>query len=147
MEIHTVGPLVPESSPFEVEIAIAKLKRYRSLGNDQILAELIQAGGETLCSEINKFINPTWTPLRSRRSLLLYQFTRVVRLTSNYQGISLCSTSHKILSNILLSRLSPCIDEIIGDYLCRFQYNRSATDQIFLHLSHIGKKWGFLWTW
>jgi hypothetical protein len=35
---------------------------------------------------------------------------------SNYRGISLLSTSNKILSNILLSRLSPYIDEIIGDH-------------------------------
>jgi hypothetical protein len=33
---------------------------------------------------------------------------------SNYRGISLLSTSYKILSNILLSRLSPYTDEIIG---------------------------------
>jgi hypothetical protein len=28
IEIHTAEPLVPDPSPFEVEIAIAKLKRY-----------------------------------------------------------------------------------------------------------------------
>jgi hypothetical protein len=37
-------------SPFEVEITIAKSKKYKSPGSDQILAELIQAGGETLQS-------------------------------------------------------------------------------------------------
>jgi hypothetical protein len=35
---------------------------------------------------------------------------------SNYRGTSLLSTSYKMLSNILLSRLSPYIDEIIGDH-------------------------------
>jgi hypothetical protein len=35
---------------------------------------------------------------------------------NNYRGISLLSTSYKILSSILLSRLSPYIDEIIGDH-------------------------------
>jgi hypothetical protein len=39
---------------------------------------------------------------------------------SNYRGISLLSTSYKILSNILLSRLGPYIDEIIGDHQCGF---------------------------
>jgi hypothetical protein len=33
----------------------------------------------------------------------------------NYWGISLLSTSYKILSNILLARLTPYADEIIGD--------------------------------
>jgi hypothetical protein len=33
---------------------------------------------------------------------------------SNYQGISLLSTSYKILSDILLSRLTSYANEIIG---------------------------------
>jgi hypothetical protein len=40
-----------------VEIAIAKLKKYKSPGSDQIPAELIQAGGEILLSAILKLIN------------------------------------------------------------------------------------------
>jgi hypothetical protein len=50
---------------------------------------------------------------------------------SNYRGISLLSTSYKILSNILLARLMPYADEIIGDHQCGFRCNRSTTDQIF----------------
>jgi hypothetical protein len=36
-----------------------------------------------------------------------------------------------MLSNILLSRLSPYVEEIVGDHQLGFQYNRSTTDQIF----------------
>jgi hypothetical protein len=54
---NTVEPLVPEPSPFEVEIAIAKLKKYKSPRSGQILAELIQARGEILWSEIHKLNN------------------------------------------------------------------------------------------
>jgi hypothetical protein len=35
-------------------------------------------------------------------------------------GISLLSTSYKILSNILLSQLSPYIDDIFGHHQCGF---------------------------
>jgi hypothetical protein len=38
---------------------------------------------------------------------------------SNYGGISLFSTMHKLLSNILLSKLTPYAEEIIGDHQCR----------------------------
>jgi hypothetical protein len=38
MDIHTAGPLVPESSLVKVKIAIGKLKSYKSPGTDQILA-------------------------------------------------------------------------------------------------------------
>jgi hypothetical protein len=61
IEIHTAEPLVPDPSPFEVEIYHCNLNRHKSLGSDQIPAELIQAGGETLRSEILKFINSIWT--------------------------------------------------------------------------------------
>jgi hypothetical protein len=36
------------------------LKSYKSPGNDQFPAELIQSGGNTLRSEIHKFINCVW---------------------------------------------------------------------------------------
>jgi hypothetical protein len=43
-----------------VEIAIAKLKKYKSPGSDQIPSELIQAGGEILLSAIHKLIDSVW---------------------------------------------------------------------------------------
>jgi hypothetical protein len=61
IEIHTAELLVADSSPSEVEIAIAKLKRYKSPGTDQIPAQLTQAGGETLWPEIHKLINSIWS--------------------------------------------------------------------------------------
>jgi hypothetical protein len=52
IEIHTAELLVPDPSTFEVKIAIVKLKMFKSPGSDQILAELVQAGGEILRSKI-----------------------------------------------------------------------------------------------
>jgi hypothetical protein len=34
--IHTAEPLVPDPNYFEVEIALAKLERYKLLGSDKI---------------------------------------------------------------------------------------------------------------
>jgi sorting nexin-29 len=62
---------------------------------------------------------------------------------SNYRGISLLSTSYKILSNILLYRLIPYADEIIGDHQCGFRRNRSTTDQIFYIRQILEKKWEY----
>ena len=44
-EMHTAEPLVPEPSAFEAELAIEKLKSYKSPGIDQIPAELTKARG------------------------------------------------------------------------------------------------------
>jgi hypothetical protein len=59
-EMHTAELFVPEPSALEVEVAIGKLKRYKSPGVDQIAAELIQAGGETLRSKIHRLIKLIW---------------------------------------------------------------------------------------
>jgi hypothetical protein len=60
IEVHTVELLVPGPSRPEEEIAIAKLKKYKSPGSAQIPAELIQAGGEILLSAIHNLINSVW---------------------------------------------------------------------------------------
>jgi hypothetical protein len=56
IDIHMAEPLVLELSLVEVEIAIGKLKSYKSPGTDQIPAKLIEAGGEILCSEIHRLM-------------------------------------------------------------------------------------------
>ena len=60
---------------------------------------------------------------------------------NKYRGISLLSTSYKILSNILLSRMTPYANEIIGEYQCGFRRNRSTVDHIFSILQILEKKW------
>jgi hypothetical protein len=44
----------------KIEIAIAKLRNYKSPGSDQIGAELFQARGETSLSMIHNLINSIW---------------------------------------------------------------------------------------
>jgi len=44
------------------------------------------------------------------------------------RGISLLPATYKILSIILLSRLTPYAEEIIGDHQCEFRRNRSTAD-------------------
>jgi hypothetical protein len=47
VEIHSAQPSMIEPSASEVEAAMGKLNRYKSPGANQILAELIQARGDT----------------------------------------------------------------------------------------------------
>ena len=51
---------MPEPNAFEVELDIEKLKNHKSPGIDQIPAELIKAGGRTICGEIHKLIISIW---------------------------------------------------------------------------------------
>jgi hypothetical protein len=62
---------------------------------------------------------------------------------NHYYRLSLLSTSYKIVSNILLSRLSLYIYETIGDHQCGFQSNKSTTDKIFCICQILEKKWEY----
>jgi hypothetical protein len=146
MDIHTAKPLVPELSIVEVEIAIGKSKSYKSPGTDQILAELIKAGGETLNSEIHKLICYIWNkeelPQQWKESINIPVHKNGDKTDYNYyRGISLLSTAYKILSNILLARFTPYVNEVIGDHQCGFHHNKSTTNQIFYILQILEKKW------
>ena len=117
-------------------MAIEILKRYKSPGIDQIQAELIKAGGRTILSEIHKIINPTWNkeelPEEWKESIVVPVCKKGYKTEcSNYRGISLLLTTYKIISNILLSRLTPYAEEGIGDRECGFRRNRPTSNPIF----------------
>ena len=58
----------------------------------------------------------------------------------NHRGISLLQTKYKTLSKILLSRLIPYAEEIIGDHQSEFRSNRLTCDYIFCIRQIIEKK-------
>jgi hypothetical protein len=49
----------------------------------------------------------------------------------------------KFVSNILLSRLTPFADEIIGDHQCGFRHSMSMTDRIFYIRQILEEKWEY----
>jgi hypothetical protein len=145
MDIHTAEPLVPEPSLVEVEIAIGMLKSYKSPGTDQIPTEMVKTGGETLYSEIHRLICCIWNkeelPQQWKEFIIVPIYKKGDKTDcNNYRGISLLLTANKIVSNILLARLTPYVNEIIGYHQCRFCHNRSITDQIFYIQQVLEKK-------
>jgi hypothetical protein len=108
IEVHTAEPLVPGPSRLDVEIAIAQLKKYKSPGSDQIPVGQIQEGGKILLSAIHKLINSVWNkeelPDQWKESIIVPIHKKGDKTDcNNCRGISLLSTSYKILSNILAS--------------------------------------------
>ncbi|KAJ4446470.1 hypothetical protein ANN_13166 [Periplaneta americana] len=146
-EIQTAGPFIPEPTLSEVEIAIENQKNYKSPGIDQIPAELIQEGESALSNEIYKLVlailEKEIVPEQWKESIIVPIFKKGDKTNcSNFRGISLLLTSYKILSNILLRRLTPYVDEIIGDHQCGFRRNTSTIDQIFYIRQIMEKKMG-----
>ena len=78
-----------------------------------------------MCLEIHRLITYIWKkeklPEEWKESIIVPVHKKGDKTDcNNCRGISLLPTTHKILSNILLSRLIPYAKEIIGDYQCGF---------------------------
>jgi hypothetical protein len=108
MDIHTAEPLVPEPSLFEVEIAIGKLKSYKSPGTDQIPTELIKAGGEIFCSEIYR-IRSIWKKEQQWKEFI------IIIILPNYRN------GDKIVT--IISCLQNCIQHSSGYVISVCQRN------------------------
>jgi hypothetical protein len=85
---------------------------------------MIQRGGEIALAEIHKLIksicNKEELPDQWKETIIIPAHKKGDKSGFNYRGMSMLSTSYKILSNIHLSRLSPYVDEIIRDHQCGF---------------------------
>ena len=121
----------------EVEIAVASLKKGKSVGVDNIPAELIQAGGETIIDVLTEICNRIWrtgewsTPWTQSLIITLPKKGNL-QLCQNYRTISLISHSSKVVLKVILNRLKPQAEEIIAEEQAGFRVgkvpqNRSST--------------------
>jgi hypothetical protein len=104
--MQTAEPFVSVPSATDVEVAIGKLERYKSPGVDQIPAELIQAGGETLRLEIHKLIKLIWKkeelPHPWKESVVVAIHRKVDKTDcSNYGGNHCCQFHTKFYQTFL----------------------------------------------
>jgi hypothetical protein len=116
---------------------------YKSPGTGEILAELNQAGCNTLYSEIHRLINSVWNKTIQQHwkgpiILCIYEKCNKIGYT-NCEGVSLLPTTYKIVSIVPVSVLNPYLDKIIVDRHCGFLCNRPITDQIFCIIQTPGK--------
>jgi len=82
---------------------------------------MIKARSRTICYEIHTLIISIWNkeelPEEWKESIIVPIYKKGHKTDcSYYRSISLLPTMYKILSNILLSRLTPHAVEIIGDH-------------------------------
>ena len=98
---------------------IEKLKSHKSTGIDRITAELIKTECKKIHCEIHKLFISIWNkeelPKEWKESIIVPIYKKGDKTDcSNHRGISLLPSTYKMLSNILLSRLTRYAEEIIG---------------------------------
>jgi hypothetical protein len=92
-----------------------------------------------LCFEIHRLICSIWNkeelPQQWKESIIIPIYKKGDKTDcNNYRGISLLSIAYKILSNILLARLTAYVNKIIGDHQIYY-----GSD--FLHSAGTREKW------
>ena len=110
---------------------------------------MIKAGGRITRCEIHTLIISIWNKEELseewKESIIVPIYTKGDKTDcSNYRGISHLSTTYKLFSIILLSRLTPYAQENIRDHQCGFRRNRSTTQHIFCIRHILEKKWEYI---
>ncbi|CAG9134902.1 unnamed protein product [Plutella xylostella] len=132
----------------EVREAIMRLKNHKAPGIDDLPSELWKYGGGRVQLELFQLLCKIWEEEKQPKEWNLGVICPVHKKGSkkkctNYRGIALLPTAYKVLSYVLLKRLEPYTEKILGDYQCGFRRNRSTVDQIFLLKQLMEKKWEY----
>ena len=145
-QLQTAELYIKPPDEIDVEMAIDKLKQNKAPGYDLIPAEMIKKGGRELRLAILKLIQRIWENEIIPQEWKVGMINPIYKkgdnmMCENYRAITLLHTTYKILANILYNRMSPYMEQIIGDYQCGFRSGRSTTDQIFIMRQLIEKCW------
>jgi len=148
-ETHTLDPLLPKPSCFELQITIERLKSYKTPGIDHVQAALFKQEGIYYVLRCTNVLILFWTRKNchsSGRNPLLYLFVKGGDKIdcNNYTGKSQLLTTYKILTNFLVSNLTPYVKEVSGDHQCGLRHNRWTIDHIFSILQMTENIWGIM---
>ena len=138
--------LVPTISLEELRRSLKSLKNNRAPGSDNIPGEFYKRGGALLEKAIFEILKRVWDgevmPDDWGEGLIVPIHKKGDRkVCSNYRGITLTNSIYKIFSSILLARLTPFAEDIVGEYQCGFRRNRSTIDQLFSLRQILEKRW------
>ena len=132
-----VEQMIHEPTTEEIKMAIDILKNGKPFGEDDITTELLRKSWKAVMRKLEQIITKAWReeriPEAWNLSILcpIYKKGDIMNC-GNYRGISLLDTSYKVLSNVLLNKLKPYGDEIVGEYQGGFRRGKSTVDQIHI---------------
>ncbi|KAL4123073.1 hypothetical protein QTP88_015305 [Uroleucon formosanum] len=133
---HTAEPMIEKPEREEIDNIINKLKNNRAPGENNIVAELLKKGGTEIRREIMEMISSIW----DKETLPEDWNTAVIcpilkkgdpTKTKNYRGICLLDTCYKVYTSLILERINPYVNEIVGEYQSGFRKGKSTLDHIF----------------
>ena len=104
---------IEETAPTELEVmlTIGKLKNRKAAGYDEMFAEYLKRGGDTLTRKVHELIVNIWNseeiPEDWKKSIIVPLFKKGDKSVCDYwRGISLLSAAGKVFTNIILDRIA-----------------------------------------
>ena len=127
----------PNVTREEVERAVKKLQNGKAAGDDRIVVELVESGGEAVIDWLVELIQGVW---KTRQVLQEWRNATFVPLHKkkdqkeykNYRGISLLSIPGKVLTLALLERMQIVIEPQLSEAQCGFRKGQGTVDQLWL---------------
>jgi len=103
---------------------------------DEISAEMLKHGKETVAEQLAELFNMIWQDMdvpEDRKKGVIIKLPKKGSLKdcNNWRGIALLSTPGKVFSRVLLNRLQDAVDCTLRDEQAGFRKGRSCTEQIF----------------
>jgi len=103
---------------------------------DGIHTELIKYGGNKVLNRMHELVRQIWEEER-----IPGEWKETIRVPihkrgdrdrcENYRGIALGNAAYKILMNIILGKIKPYTEKVMGGYQNGFRDGRSVTDNTF----------------
>lgn len=120
----------------EVVDALKKLKNHKSPGVDGITNEQLKYGEAGLVAPLVQLFGKVWEEERipedwSKGVVVVIGKKGDTSYCANNRGITLRSTTSKLLQIILLKRLLAGLESLLRESQCGFRKNRSCIDQIY----------------
>ena len=126
-----------EISIEEIRFAMKKMKSRKSPGIDEITAEVLIAGGESMVRMLylifQKICADEQVPTDWKKMLVIPVYKKGDRLeTENHRAIALLSIPGKVFSKILLDKMKVKTESAMSDRQYGFREGRGTMDAIFI---------------
>lgn len=121
----------------EISSAIQRLNNGKAPGSDAIPSEILKYGGSSITRLVTSLLQNIWetgeVPQDFKNAMVLpmYKNKGDKSCCDNYRGISLLSSTGKVLSTILNNRLTTIAEYHNPECQAGFRKNRGCNDMIF----------------
>lgn len=146
--MNAAQPVLEKPTIEEIKESINRMKNNKAPGIDEIPLETIKHGGEELIENLHQLIVIIWDteimPNEWRTAVICPVYKKGERLRcENYRGVSLLCVAYKIFTDLLRQRITPYVEENIGQYQGGFRRGKSTIDQLFIVRQIMEKSWEY----